>query len=282
MFRRRTTNDLQRQMREDWDERARYRALISSTPAYRSVKYVEEFFNTYRRGQTSEEFFREGGNEAVAFMRPVLQRLAFAPTGKRVLDVGCGIGRSFPGFQAVGFSEIWGIDVSREMVEQGRMLSPIAGASFVQGDGVSLSGLQTGYFDYCFSFQVFEAIPDLSIVWRYLEEVYRVLNGGGAFQLHFRGRYLLKAKLTRSIPTSLLPAAQIFYHLLRLDWLRGQALRPREVPGSLQTRSGVAVSSDRVARKLAEIGFAGIEILADPPGNAQRGGTRYWIIGRKP
>src|SRR5687767_398277 len=93
-------------MREDWDQRASVNAMH-----YIATTYDPNFSNL-------ELFFRDGKGEAIALVRPILERLGFIPTGKRILEIGCGIGRLFPGFAECGFDEMWGVDVSAEMIDR--------------------------------------------------------------------------------------------------------------------------------------------------------------------
>jgi len=236
-------------MREDWDARAKENAMY--------------YIDTRCESWEIDAFFERGREEALVLVQPVLEYLEFKPTGKRILEIGCGIGRLFPGFAEL-FDEIWGVDISAEMVRQGRELCPVLHARFVLGNGEDLSGLESEYFDYCFSYLVFQHIPDLNILWKYLDEVYRVLKPAGAFQLHFRASSSLKSKVLRRLPEGLRSLAQRF--------------RNRYDPGELITWTGVAVSPQQVTRRLSQLGFTGVEIL--PCSSFKH--RSFWAIGRKP
>jgi len=215
-------------------------------------------------------------------LQPVLDRLSFNPTGKRILDVGCGYGRFVPGFAELGFDEIWGIDISAEMIDRGRRWCPIPQARFVHGNGHDLNGIDSTYFDYCFSYNVFQHIPEENVLWNYLSEVRRVLRSGGAFQLHFRGSMPLKASILRSIPESLRPTAQAIYRLAN-PRRRGRpvtAMNDHYPPGHLRTWLGAAIHPQRVARRLTKLGFEAVAILPDPL--YKNDGIRFWAIGRTP
>lgn len=224
-----------------------------------------------------QHYFNEGKKEALDFMRPALDRLAFNPRGKRILDIGCGLGRLFPGFSALGFGEILGIDVSPEMIKRGQRSCPVPGARFIVGTGEDLGGVDSDSIDYCFSYVTFQHVPRLPVIWSYLQEIRRVLRSGGTFQLHFRGKYPLKARVGFLLPKSLRPIAQASYRILSLRWLRGQPIRVAREPGSPDTLWGVAVPPRRVTQRLSELGFSHIDFLPDSESE-----TRYWAIGKKP
>lgn len=239
---------VKQRMREDWDSRARKNAMY--------------YIDNRRESWDVDTFFEAGKQEALALIRPVIQRCEFSPSGKRILEIGCGIGRLFPGFAEL-FDEIWGVDVSAEMVQQGRRLCPIRHAHFVLGNGEDLGGIKSEYFDYCFSYIVFQHIPEASILWKYLDEVYRVLKPAGVFQLHFRSSSSLNSSVLRHLPASLRSLAQ--------------TLRHHRDPGDSITWTGVAVSPQKVSSKLFGIGFTGVEIL---PCSLFKHRS-FWAIGRK-
>lgn len=159
-------------MREDWDARARKDLL-------RHI-YRKQYPNL-------DALYQEGKHHAITLTFPVMQRLSFDSTGKRILEVGCGMGRLFPGFKELGFDEIWGIDVSQEMLERGRILCPVTGANFVLDNGESLAGLESQYFDYCFSYNVFPCLPNAHMVMGYLEKWNAWCGRGALFNCTFAG-----------------------------------------------------------------------------------------------
>ncbi len=260
--------DWVREMRDDWDNRAREDV----------VRHV------YRKQYPSvEAFYQDGKDHAIALASPILQRLPFDPTGKRFLEVGCGMGRLFPGFQALGFDEIWGIDLSAEMLERGRTMCPVTEAAFVLGDGQTLGGLESQYFDYCFSYNVFTCIPSTRIVMGYLSEVERVLRPGGAFQLHFRRGYTYKVRVLRFLPAKLRTVTHSAYHAIGV---RGSGRPPqrsmeaRYAPGNLETWVGAKVAPGRVVSRLAKLGLDSLNVYSDPWDT--RDGDTVWVSGRKP
>ncbi|MBV9254189.1 MAG: methyltransferase domain-containing protein [Actinobacteria bacterium] len=124
-----------------------------------------------------EAEFWESGAEALD--------LSLAPFGvrispdDRVLEIGCGIGRITKAIAARARSVV-GLDVSPEMVARAeRALGGVANARFVVGSGTDLAALDDDAFDACYSFIVFQHIPDPAITCRYVTDMGRVLRPGG-------------------------------------------------------------------------------------------------------
>ena len=55
------------------------------------------FVDTRRRDWNAAEFYAAGREEALDLLPPAFERLGFDPAGKRILEIGCGLGRLFPG-----------------------------------------------------------------------------------------------------------------------------------------------------------------------------------------
>lgn len=253
-------------MRDDWDARAQQDA------AY--------YIATSRDDWTPDEFFDSGKRQATALLRPALEKFRFDPSGKRILEIGCGMGRLFPGFSEM-FDEIWGIDVSAEMIKQGRELCPVPGAHFVLGDGVGLANMRSNYFDYCFSYLVFQHIPSTSIIWQYLDDAYRVLRPGGVLQLHFRRPYGgVKGLALKLLPASLHPTARSAYRSITAGRARGKRPLNAGIPGSQDTWWGTTVYPKEVIRRLSALGFADLELLYRHPSDDRE--DKFWAIGTKP
>lgn len=237
-----------RQMRTDWDARAREDAMY--------------YIDTRRTSWDASSFYREGRREALDLVGPALDRLGFDPAGRRLLEIGCGIGRLFPGFADL-FGDVWGIDVSPEMVRQGREQCPVP-AQFVLGSGEDLRTIGTASVDYCFSYIVFQHIGNPHVVWRYVEEVERVLRPGGAFQLHFRASSPLRSRMIQRMPS-------LLRRLVR-------RLRRRPDAGDVTTWTGAAVSRQEVTARLEGLALSEIAIIPCTAFDFDS----FWAIGRKP
>ena len=161
-------------MRSDWDERARLDA---------------RFFVAFgRRGQTREEFLATAG-EVLHALRAEFPRLGSAAERKRLtaLEIGCGPGRLMLPLSK-DFGRVLGFDVSGEMVRLAREnLAGAANAEARRNSGADLSGVENESVDFCYSYAVFQHIPDREIIWNYLREARRVLKTGGLLRFQCNG-----------------------------------------------------------------------------------------------
>ena len=168
-------SETERRMREDWDARARENAFhhIASS---REEWGVEEFLGS--------------GEESV--QEAILDDLEIICQGReakqmRVLEIGCGAGRMTRAL-ARSFGEVYGVDVSGEMVARARrLLSDCKNVHLYQNNGADLSVLGDVRFDFAFSFIVFQHVPDKAIIENYVHEVYRLLRPGGLFKFQVQG-----------------------------------------------------------------------------------------------
>lgn len=250
------------QMGGDWDARA------SRNPMHWTV--------LCDRPWTSPEFFESGRKEARALTEPVFARFSFDPAGKRMLEIGVGVGRLLPGWVGL-FGEVWGVDVSEAMIREGTQSHNLPKVRWVQNNGYDLAGLPDDYFDFVFSYMVFQHLPEKWIAASYLAETLRVLKPGGVFQLQFKtGSRPAKERVSQLLPQPLRRPAVMAYNLL--------TLRPRRIsrvlpPGAGTTWAGTTFSPEEIERECSRLGFAEVGTPADeshPPG------TRFWALGRKP
>ena len=105
--------------------------------------------------------------------------------GDEVVDVGCGVGR-FTRALAARARHVRGLDVSPRMLELAREHNAHLGnVEWIQGDGTTLAPLPDASADACFSYVVFQHIPDPAVTYGYVREMGRVLRPGGwaAFQV---------------------------------------------------------------------------------------------------
>jgi SAM-dependent methyltransferase len=159
-----------RRMGAFWDARAREDAL---------------FFVDDRRAYGSEEvdsFWADGERDLDAVLAAVSGRLE---RSDEVVDLGCGVGR-LTRVLAGRARSVRAIDVSSEMLARARELNAhLANVEWVQGDGVSLDGIDDGSVDAIISHVVFQHIPDPAVTLGYVADMGRVLHPGGwaAFQV---------------------------------------------------------------------------------------------------
>lgn len=170
-----TPEEQVRKMERDWDQRARENARF----------YVA----TERADWSDEEFFRSGqktvADEILTDMINICQ--GKDPKQMRVLEIGCGAGRVTRALADI-FGEVWGVDISAEMVEQARQaLSDKPSARVFKNNGKDLSVLGDAEFDFAFSCIVFQHIPSAAIIEGYVREVHRLLRPGALFKFQVQG-----------------------------------------------------------------------------------------------
>lgn len=159
-------------MRQEWDHRSRKNA-------YRYIGSVRD----------EEEFFLSGERDVRDLVDPYLSYAQFAPRDKRMLELGCGVGRmTFP--LANRFGTVEAIDISGEMIQRANELQArlgIANVRFQLGNGKDLRPYPDESMDFAFSFIVFQHIPEVSIILNYVREIGRVLKKGGLFRFQVNG-----------------------------------------------------------------------------------------------
>jgi SAM-dependent methyltransferase len=169
-------------MRRDWDARARENARY--------------YVNTAREDWTDEEFFASGertvAEEILTDMINICQ--GKDPKQMKVLEIGCGAGRVTRALAGV-FGEVYGVDVSGEMVAQAkRALADRPNAHVFQNNGRDLSVLGDQQFDFAFSSIVFQHIPSREIIENYVREVNRLLRPGALFKFQVQGDSTLESR----------------------------------------------------------------------------------------
>lgn len=151
-------------MSEFWDARAKEDAFF----------FVD---NQLRYGDPDIEKFWAGGVEVIE--KALEFTGAMIAPGDEIVEIGCGVGRLTRPL-AERCSSVRAIDVSAEMLHQARELSPeLTNVEWIHGDGESLSGLDDASADACFSWVVFQHIPDPEVTLGYVREMGRVLRPGG-------------------------------------------------------------------------------------------------------
>jgi SAM-dependent methyltransferase len=151
-------------MRRYWDERARLNApwYVDTSLSYYDPD-LDRFFETGRviAGEALEGAPRDVGT-AVA------------------LEIGCGLGRICVALSE-RFDRVVGVDISSEMLRRAREVASRPGVSYLLGDGASLAQVRDGVVDLVLTFTVFQHIPSIGVIERYVHEAGRVLRPGGLF-----------------------------------------------------------------------------------------------------
>lgn len=162
-------------MRRDWDDRARENARF--------------YVNTERTDWTDEDFFESGRQtvreEILTDMINICQ--GRDPKQMKVIEIGCGAGRVTRALAEI-FGEVHGVDVSGEMVAQARdALRDMPNAYVYQNNGMDLTVIPPGQYDFAFSSIVFQHIPSREIIENYVREVHRLLRPGALFKFQVQG-----------------------------------------------------------------------------------------------
>lgn len=161
------------QMRSEWNERAR-------EDAYYYVAFG-------RKDQDDEEFFATAA-DVVRALEVELKRLPQERrANRRALEIGCGPGRLMRPMSR-HFTEIHGVDVSDEMIALAReKLKDTPNAFAIAIEGTGLACYEDNFFDYVYSYAVFQHIPSRDVVFSYLAEARRVLKTGGILRCQING-----------------------------------------------------------------------------------------------
>jgi SAM-dependent methyltransferase len=100
----------------------------------------------------------------------------------RVLDFGCGLGRTMVPFVAAGHA-VDGVDVSARMLEHARQLPALAQSSFFHAGGIDCGDAPEGAYDLVCSIHAFHRIRPRSIRTALLRAMARALRPGGVVVL---------------------------------------------------------------------------------------------------
>ena len=164
-------------MKKEWNERAKMNPL---------------FVIATDHSDSEEDFWESGITECNVILgknSPRFQKIIEnkEPSKMNVLEIGCGIGRILIPMRKI-FGNMIGIDISSEMVQLGqKYVANIPNCSIVENNGIDLSEFSDNYFDFCYSFIVFQHIPEKQIVANYIKEVLRILKPGCLFRFQVRG-----------------------------------------------------------------------------------------------
>ena len=171
-------------MKKEWNERAKMNHL---------------FVIATNHSESEEDFWESGitecnmilGKDTSRFQNIIKNK---EPSKMNVLEIGCGIGRLLIPMSKI-FQNVSGIDISSEMVRIGKEKTEgISNCEILENNGTDLSLFSDNYFDFCYSFIVFQHIPDKKIVEEYIKEVSRVLKPGCLFRFQVRGKINSKPK----------------------------------------------------------------------------------------
>lgn len=160
-------------MRRDWDERARRNAF----------HYIASWSDHW----DEKSFFDSGEQDYARFIAPAFEKFGFDPTGKAVVELGCGAGRMTRSF-ARCFQTVYAVDVSAEMQSRAQnYLQGFPNIEWVLTNGETLSGIANSSVDFVFSYLVLQHLPTKELVLASVREMIRILRPGGVFLFQYNG-----------------------------------------------------------------------------------------------
>jgi len=106
---------------------------------------------------------------------PAIRALLPDPTGKRVVDLGCGFGWAARWFRQHGASSVLGLDLSRNMIQRARTETADSAIEYRIADLDTLALAQAD-FDIAYSALTFHYVQDFG---RLVREVHKCLQPGG-------------------------------------------------------------------------------------------------------
>ena len=174
------------QMRKHWEK------FAEDDPMY--------YIATWNKDWTLDDFFASGLE-----MAERIAQWAGRRSGGRMLEIGCGLGRTAVHFSR-WFERVDGVDISGKMIEMARSLNPPDHVHFSAISGTDLRHFENETFDLVYSYIVFQHIPEEAVIESYLREISRVLKPAGQAALQFDTRPEgALIKLYKSLPDPLLP-----------------------------------------------------------------------------
>jgi|SRR5215470_7096410 len=241
-------------LRQQWDSLSRENAF----------HYIASLKDKWEEN----DFLQSGEADVAEFVDPYLQQSQFAPQGKRMLEIGCGVGRMTFAL-AKRFGSVVALDISEEMIKRALALQRKVGKGnidFYVGNGRDLQFCAAGSVDFCFSYIVLQHIPNVPVVLNYVREIGRVLGDNGIFKIQVNGYHRIK-----------LPAGYYLLwgtcatHRLR-KW--NVYTRPHAKFGKLDGWGGVPITKAELHATCSSAGLSCTSITGL--------GTQFmWVTGRK-
>ena len=242
------------EMRREWDS-------LSQENAF-------HFIATLRDDWPEEDFLISGEQEVSQMVDPFLMQCGFVARDKRMLEIGCGVGRMTFAL-AKRFATVEAVDISGEMIRRAKELQERKGISnihFRVGSGRDLEGYPSDSMDFCFSYIVFQHIPDVSMILNYILEIGRVLKENGLFKIQVNGYRRIR------FPKGYYLMWGISSTLRLRKWKINK--RPYIWFGKLNTWDGVPISVSELQETCAAAGLACTQLTGV--------GTQFmWLTGRK-
>lgn len=162
-------------VRKEWDTLAQKNAF----------HYIASLRETW----PEDEFLLSGESDVAELVDPYLSDARFEAQDKKMLEIGCGVGRMSFAF-AKRFARVDAVDISSEMIRRAEDMQRnlgVANVRFRVGSGKDLAEFLSDSMDFCFSYIVFQHIPSVSVILGYVREIGRVLKPNGLFRIQVNG-----------------------------------------------------------------------------------------------
>ena len=105
----------------------------------------------------------------------------YVPLSAKILDFGCGYGRTLFKLYQAGYTNAVGIDLSENMIARGKSIHPYLNLSKFKGETLPF---EDNSFDSVIGLAIFTCIPITSKQSQAIEELYRILKPGGYLYLN--------------------------------------------------------------------------------------------------
>jgi SAM-dependent methyltransferase len=220
--------------------------LTSHTRDWEDLAHVDPFFAILTtKGKEfgkwdQDEFFSTGQ----AVIDPLMEScgLSLGDNG-RALDFGCGAGRLSRTLRRY-FGEVYGVDISEEMVRLAKRLTP--SCNFVVNRSDDLKVFSDDYFDFIYSNIVLQHQPTKEMARAYIREFIRVVKPTGTivFQIPYRLTLRTAVQPKRRLYAILRAfgfSADFIYKHLRLNPMRGICLSSADVTATVSAQAGARV-----------------------------------------
>jgi SAM-dependent methyltransferase len=173
-----------RNLQRDWED------LGSVDPLWAILSHDGRRFGRWDLGE-----FMATGERHIGEVMARAKSFGFPRRQDRALDFGCGIGRLTRPL-AAHFGEVVGIDISRPMIEQARLVNAdLNNCSFVHNVRPDLSVFADAAFDLAYTNIVLMHLPSREVAQGYLRELVRVLRPGGLLIFQMPARIAFRQKL---------------------------------------------------------------------------------------
>lgn len=161
-------------------------AMRTTAPVpYPPLQLADRVCGLDGRGDALQAYAKLGGEAKAAIVEMLPEGWSF--DGKRVLDFGCGAGRTLRHFLAEAqVSEVWGADIDAASI--GWLKQNLSPPLHVLHSGADPPlGLEHGSVDLAWALSVFTHLTDSSSAW--LLELHKLLKPGGLLIATYMGRW---------------------------------------------------------------------------------------------